>query len=646
VTALWPFIFAGIADGAVYALAAVGLVLTFRISGVFNFAHGSLAAASAYSFYELRVNRGMPWGWAALITFFGVGMLGGLLLERVAFWLSDAPTMLRVVATVGILVALLSFLTGHYGSQTLTMDPYLPRGGWNVAGTTIHYSQVITFVVGAAGTAGLYVFFKRSRLGIAMQAVVDNAPLVSMGGTSPVLVRRVAWVIGSCYVSVSGMLLAPDVGVDVNTLTLLVISAFGAAAVGAFNNLPLTFVGGVGLGVASSVMAYKTATIDSVFVQQLYINLPFIVLVVALVAYPRRYLIERGTERIRRLRPAPTFALPVQLGAVLISLVGAVLIPFMVGSKINAFTAGLCFVIIFSGLALVLWTSGQVPLGQMAFAAIGASTFAHAHHSGFPWLVALLAAGLVLLPIAAVLAVLAIRLSGVYLAVLTFGFGILIERLFFTTGLMFGHSDVSEVGRPHLFGGALQTESDRGYYFATLAITAVCLGLVAMVRKNRLGRLLRGFGDSPAAVRAHGADTTIMGVLVFCVSAFVSGIAGALLAGVTGSAAGSSFGFTVSLTMIAVLVACTLFTFGAPMPVTLSIIAAFIYQVSKVYFTAGWFIDYQGLGLGLAAIGVACGPGIAAGLRGRPRLGRAAERVAGRGPARARWVAVTQRSTS
>src|SRR4051794_3339333 len=104
-----PFIVSGIFDGSIYALAAVGLVLTFRISGIFNFAHGTLAAASAYTFYQLRVNEGMPWPVAALITVIGVGLGGGLLLERMAYWLRDAPPVLRVVATVGLLAAVSSF---------------------------------------------------------------------------------------------------------------------------------------------------------------------------------------------------------------------------------------------------------------------------------------------------------------------------------------------------------------------------------------------------------------------------------------------------------------------------------------------------------------------------------------------------------
>ena len=160
----------------------------------------------------------------------------------------------------------------------------------------------MTFLIGFVGSAGLYIFFKKARLGIAMQAVVDNAPLVSLDGTNPVLVRRVAWMIGSCFMSVSGMLLSPKVGVDVNVLSCLVIAAFGAAAIGAFNNLPLTFVGGMLIGVVRSVWPTRPRPRQRVL-QSLYINLPFVVLVIALIVIPRRYLIERGVQNVRRIRP-------------------------------------------------------------------------------------------------------------------------------------------------------------------------------------------------------------------------------------------------------------------------------------------------------------------------------------------------------
>src|SRR6266567_2118611 len=131
---LWPYVVSGIADGSIYALAAVGLVLTFRISGVFNFAYGSVAAASAYLFYQLRTREHLPWPLAALLVLLVLGILGGLVLERIAYWLSEASTVLRVVATVGILAALSAFLTGFYGAATIIMKPLLPQTGIALGG--------------------------------------------------------------------------------------------------------------------------------------------------------------------------------------------------------------------------------------------------------------------------------------------------------------------------------------------------------------------------------------------------------------------------------------------------------------------------------------------------------------------------------
>jgi ABC-type branched-subunit amino acid transport system permease subunit len=232
----------------------------------------------------------------------------------------------------------------------------------------------------------------------------------------------------------------------------------------------------------------------------------------------------------------------------------------------------------------------------------------------------------------------AIRLSGIYLAILTFGFGLLVQRLFFTSFLMFGTPNNTPVRRPSLFGTGLNTATDKGYYFVTLAIVVICLGLVALTRRTRLGRILRAYGDSPTALLAHGANTTVTGVFVFCISAFISGIAGALLAGETGQASGISFDFSISLTMIAVLAASTVFTLGRRMPITASIVAAFIFEVLKAYVTNSFFIRYEGVAFGVLAVAVACGPGM--GVLRAFRGARAAERQPRLSPVTARLPAV------
>jgi ABC-type branched-subunit amino acid transport system permease subunit len=299
-----------------------------------------------------------------------------------------------------------------------------------------------------------------------------------------------------------------------------------------------------------------------------------------------------------------------------------VALPYVVGSFLVQYTTALCFAIVLGSLGLLLWTSGQISLCQLAFAAVGATTFAHAQHAGFPWLVALLAAGLVALPVGALVAVPSFRLSGIYLAVATFGFGLLFQNLIYKTFLMFGTGFGQTVARPSFFDG--HTATDEGYYYTTLAIAAGCALIIVGTRGSRLGRLLRGLSDSPVALDAHGANTRLTRVYVFCISAFLAAIGGALLAGVTRSVTGIAsgpFGYFNSLVLVAVLAFCR------RQPLISPLIAALLYEVLKLYrpFSGVLFSKYEGVGFGLLAIGVAVAPGV-----GILRVGRRTARRQGR----------------
>src|SRR2546422_558184 len=101
-----------------YGMTAVGLVLTYRTSGIFNFAHGGIAAASAFAFYTLREDWGLPWPLAALVCVLLLAPAIGVVLERLAKALGPATTAAKVVATVGLLVAIQALLVATYGPNT------------------------------------------------------------------------------------------------------------------------------------------------------------------------------------------------------------------------------------------------------------------------------------------------------------------------------------------------------------------------------------------------------------------------------------------------------------------------------------------------------------------------------------------------
>jgi ABC-type branched-subunit amino acid transport system ATPase component/branched-subunit amino acid ABC-type transport system permease component len=534
-----PFILAGLVTGSVYALAGVGLVLTYKTSGVFNFAHGAIATASAYLFYTLHVQHGMTWIPAAIICLFVLGPLLGVLMEWIARPLAEASLAVRVVSTVGVLLVIQSLAVIIYGTtQTREVPVFLPSHPFTIGSTVITTDQIIVFVVGAAATAGLYAYFRIARTGLAMRAVVNEADLLDISGTDPIVVRRWAWIIGVTFASASGVLLVPYITLDATTLTFLVVSAFGAAAVGRFTNLPGTYLGGLLIGVGAS-LATKYFTNGAL--AGLSSSLPFLVLFVVLLVSPRRRLAERA-RTVARSQSAWSAPWQIQAAAVLVVLVVLCLVPGFATDHLTDWTQFLAMTVLFLSLGLLVRTSGQVSLCHAGFMAIGVCAFSQlAVVHGWPWLLALLGAGVIAIPVGALLAIPAIRLSGLYLALATFGFGILLQFMFYPLQFMFG--DIGQavtVPTPKWLAIGL-TQSEKSYYYLCLVIAVLATGLVIAITRSRLGRLLRALADSPTGLATSGASINATRVLVFCISAFLAAIAGALAAGAVGQAAPQSY---------------------------------------------------------------------------------------------------------
>lgn len=605
---IWPFVINGISDGSIYSLAAIGLVLTYKTSGIFNFAIGTQAATSAYLFYTLHITDHLAWPLAALVSLVVIGLGGALVLERIAFLLAGAPVIMKVVATIGMLVLLQSLLTGAYGQATIPLNAFLPSSSFTLGSITITLSQVIVTILAISATTGLYLFFKRHRIGVAMQALVDDPDLLALDAISPVLVRRYAWAIGSCFVSISGMLVAPLLGVDVNEMLLLYITAFGAAALGSFSSLPVTFLAAIAIGIIMNVMSYGFSSVSISVLSEFYTQIPFVALALALLFIPKRKLVERGERKVRQMAPIRPVAPRVMIGGIIVALGVALAFPRLVGQvDLDQYSTGLGFAIVFASLGLLLWTSGQISLCQMAFAAVGATTFAHAEHAGVPWLLALLLGGLVAVPVGALAAIPSFRLSGVYLAVATFGLGLLFQNLVYTTFLMFGSNDFQTVTRPVLPG--LHLSTNEGYFYVSLIVAAACAAAIVAIRRTRLGRLLRALSDSPVALDAHAANTRVTRLYVFCIAAFMAGIGGAIISGVTRNAAGETtgaFGYFNSVAIVAVLAFC------ARRPVLSPLIAAFLFEVIRIYkpFNDTLVLNYEGVVFGLLALAVAIGPAL------------------------------------
>ncbi len=175
--------------------------------------------------------------------------------------------------------------------------------------------------------------------------------------------------------------------------------------------------------------------------------------------------------------------------------------PGFAGIHLADWSRFLALTILFLSLGLLVRTSGQVSLCQVSFMAIGACAFSHlAVDHGWPWGLALLGAGVIAVPIGALLAIPAIRLSGLYLALATFGFGILLQYMFYSQSYMFGNLGLGVRVPMPVFRALGLTQSDKSYYYLCLALAVVVMVFVIAVGRSRLGRLLRALSDSPTGL--------------------------------------------------------------------------------------------------------------------------------------------------
>jgi ABC-type branched-subunit amino acid transport system ATPase component/branched-subunit amino acid ABC-type transport system permease component len=550
-----PYVIAGLVTGAVYGLAATGLVLTYKTTGIFNFAYGSVAAMGVFVFYWLNVVEGLPWGWAAAICVLVLAPAEGLLLELLGRVLENQGTAAKVVATIGILLIVLGVGGIWYGSTSgATVPQYLPNSSFSLGGVNVTWGQLIVFAVAVFGATVLYFFFRTFRLGMAMRGIVDVPELVDLNGESPTRVRRWAWIIGTVFATVAGLLISPSLGLDATVITLLVVQAFGAAAIGYFSSLPLTFIGGLVVGLLTAFGAKYS--VDVSWLSGLPGGIPFIVLFLVLIFMPARKLADRRPRHalpVRRSWNAPS---RVRLLAGIVTLAAFVVIPPAVGLNLTAWTTAVIDIPLFLSVGLLARTAGQISLCQYTFAAIGAAAFGHfAGDWHIPWLVAVLLAALVALPVGALVAIPAIRLRGVFLAVATLGLAIFVGNVLYPTGLMFGvTSSGVTTPRPNVSIGGLALNSADGFYYLVVVFALAATILVIAIERSRMGRILRALGDSPTVLEVQGLNVNVTRTVVFCISAAMAAVVGVLIGAQYQYALADQFQWFNSIQVVALVI--------------------------------------------------------------------------------------------
>ncbi|HZC07808.1 MAG TPA: branched-chain amino acid ABC transporter permease [Ktedonobacterales bacterium] len=245
----------GIAFGALYSLAALGIVLIYKTTGVLNFAHGAIGMFSTFIAYEFGVVRGWPAPVAVLLALAFAALFGWFMERFTLRPLRNRPVLTRVIVTLGWLLVLQSVASLIWKDTSYHIPLQLfPQNGIRIAQLTLGYNQLANIIIAAALAILLAVFLRFAPLGIAMRATSDNPTAAQLLGIRVNMVAATSWILGSVTAAIAGLLLAPLTTLNTTQLTIVVITAFGAALIGGLTNLPLTFLGGIFLGVTQSLL--------------------------------------------------------------------------------------------------------------------------------------------------------------------------------------------------------------------------------------------------------------------------------------------------------------------------------------------------------------------------------------------------------
>jgi branched-chain amino acid transport system permease protein len=286
---LKPFIVIGLAFGGVYALSGVGLVVLYRATGVLNVAFGAIGAAGALIAYYIVNHTSWP-HWLAYTTCVLFGGLCNLtygMLLGPAFARRDA--LVKMMGTLGLALILLGLMAWRAPAGG-AFARFLPLGTTNthydVFGTQVSLTQVISIVLAIVITASVSVFLRVTKLGTAMRALANDREATAMLGVPIRRVEATAWFGSGLACGAAGLIL-PDLltSLDYSALTFLVISSLAAALIGRLRSLWVTLLGGLAVGVAQAVLspyakvsAYRSAA-------------PFVLAIVALLYLSRRRVV-------------------------------------------------------------------------------------------------------------------------------------------------------------------------------------------------------------------------------------------------------------------------------------------------------------------------------------------------------------------
>ena len=548
----------GTPPGTVYALIALGFVLTYKTSGVFNLAFGAQAYISAALYFHARTD----WGWsiipALVVSVFVLAPVIGLVLERLIFrHLRTGSAIAKLVVTIGLSVALPSLFELIF--QVEPVAGQTPQG-IVPGGATVFYDplgvyafsrdELMAMAVALVGTALLAALFRFTGIGLQMRAVVESPRMAELNGVRSDRVSAFAWALSSVFAGMAGVLIAPRF----NTLGApdffnLVVVAIAAAAIGRLVSLPRAFLGGLGLGLLIAVSQTFLPRFSDTqawlrpFQKDITQAMPFLVLFGVLVLWPAIRRTRAAADPLSGVDPPPPSLAASARSATLTRATRAFGVAFLVVVGFTVYTradASWLFLVtqavilatIYLSITVITGFAGQISLCQGTFAAIGGFTvFQLSDRHGVSVVLAMFVGAGIAAVVGALLSLPVLRLGGIWVAIATLAFAYFFDSVMVKFSWVGGGDSSLLQGTrvPRPFVGPFDLADDRAFLVMAVLVFVVVAVVVIQIREGTTGRTLRALRGSEVAAESIGISPVRARMIAFTISAAIAGLGGAML---------------------------------------------------------------------------------------------------------------------
>ncbi len=532
--------------GGLTALIALGIALVYRANRIINFAQGDLAAVPTV-FAIVLLGAGVPFLLALPIGIASAIVLGAVIEFAIIRRFVRAPRLILTVATIGLSQALaglallvpilLNNAWPNIFEDTNVSSRLAPPFDWrfDVGTVVFNANDIIAVVVIVACVVALSIFFRYTRVGIAVRASAESADRAMLLGIPVRRIGTIVWVIASVLAFASLFLRAGVVGLPLGSVLgpAILIRALAACVIGRMENLTVIFLSAVGLGILEQGVFWN---LDR---RALVAPVIFAVILVTLLVQRRAKLArtdeQSNWQSVAEVRPVPPelASLPeVRWGfravyAVLLGL--ALLLPMVLTvSRINLAATVLIYAMVAVSLVVLTGWAGQVSLGQIAFFGFGAAVGgAITTRYGWDLSLSLLVASLVGALLAVVIGLPALRVKGLFLAVVTLAFAEATSRYFLNRGDFAWWLPTGRVARNDLLG-VIPVATETQYYYFTLACLLLTMLMARQIRRSRVGRVIIGVRENERGAQAYGVNVVRAKLTAFAFSGFIAAFAGAV----------------------------------------------------------------------------------------------------------------------